>query len=204
MRLLLGVLAALALVACSSAPEQTTPAAAVPTTAPVATETAASEPTEPPAPEIDTSKVPERINRPYLDEVMNDLDQQLGRVLRTTKRGGKFDEAFHAGLRAVYTNQAASAQAQGFIDAVGIKGLARRPKNPTTDVEEIIEATPTCVYFTAQRDLNPVLRGRIDPIQPYYLALERQRSDANPTAWVIALDTWYRSGKPPAAVCEVD
>lgn len=204
MRLLLGVLAALAMVACSTPPEQTAPAAAVPTTAPVATVTAAPGPTDPPEPEIDTSKVPEQINRAYLDAVMKDLDHELGRVLSTTKRRGRFGEAFHAGLRSVYTDQAASAQAQGFIDAVGIKGLAKRPKKPTTAVEEIIEATPTCVYFTAQRDLNPVLRTKIDPIQPYYLALERQRSDANPTAWVIALDTWYRSGKPPAAVCEVD
>ena len=133
---------------------------------------------------------------------MDDLDVTLGEIYREVKATRETGEAYELGMRKVYSPYAAGVQSRDFREAIGVRGLARKPGNPTTEVLEIRESGPDCVYFTAERHLNPLLRRPIDPVQPYFLALERGTPGAiNPTAWVLAMEAFYREGAPPKSVC---
>lgn len=139
---------------------------------------------------------------------MTVLDAKLADVMRGAQQSGELDEEFQAGMHAIYTTRAASTQLRSFRKAVGVKGLATPPRPPTTDVQQILEATPTCVYFTAIRHLQRMVAVRLEVEQPYYLGLERNDpNDRNPTAWKIGLATFYPESNPerrPAErVCEV-
>ena len=191
------------LLSCSSPP------AAPPATLSPAAVTAAPSPLPSPSPSVaalDTTDLPEYVDVAYLQAVMDDLDEALGETYREARRTRSFGEGYLARMHSIYTTQAANAQAKGFRQGVGLKGLAARPGNPTSEVLEILEVSPktfpACVYFTADRDLNPLLREDIDPKQPYYVVLTHDEpNEHNPTTWKIAFDTWYRSGKPDRGVC---
>lgn len=192
------------LLSCSSPPE----AAPSATLSPAAV-TEAPSPTPSPSPSqepVDTTDLPKHVDVAYLQAVMDDLDAALGETYREARRTRDFGEGYLARMHSIYTTQAANAQAKGFRRAVGLKGLAPRPGNPRTKVLEILEMSPKthpgCVYFTANRDLNPLLRDDIDPKQPYYIVIGHEKpNEFNPTTWKIAFDTWYRSGKPDRGLC---
>jgi hypothetical protein len=193
------------LVACSSPPAESVPAATLgQQTAP---QSPPPSPSPSPSPEaIDTADLPETVDVAYLQAVMDDLDGALGETYREVRQTGAFGEEYLARMHSIYTGQAADVQARGFREAVGLRGLAARPGDPRTEVLEILEMSPAmypgCVYFTAKRHLNPLLKRKIHPIQPYYIVLGHDApNEFNPTTWVIASDTWYRSGKPDRGLC---
>jgi hypothetical protein len=187
------------LASCSSPPEQGVASATL-SPAP-ATQAASPSPTPTPT-DIDTATVPDDITPEYVQAVMDDLDEALGRVYRDVAESRELGEAYEAAMRDVYTPFAADVQSRGFRRAIGVRRLARQPENPVTDVLELIEAGPDCVYFSAERDLNPLLRDPIDTEQPYYIALERGTpTDLNPTAWLLAMEAFYRTEAPPDSVC---
>lgn len=193
------------LVSCSSAPEQAAPSATLSPAAVTEDPTPTASPS--PSPEaIDTTDLPKHVDVAYLQAVMDDLDEALGETYREARRTRTFGEGYLARMHSIYTTEAANSQAKGFRRAVGLKGLAARPDNPVSEVLEILEVSPrtfpACVYFTADRDLNPLLRDDIKPRQPYYIVLTHEKpNEFNPTTWKIAFDTWYRSGEPDRGLC---
>ena len=200
------VVGAALLISCSSPSDQAAPSATLSPAAVTEAPSPTPSPTETET-EIETATVPDEIDAEYVQAVMDDLDAALGDTYRQVKRSGKAGEAYLARMHSLYTTDAASAQAGGFRRAVGVKGLAKQPANPTTDVLEILEVAPkqrpACIYFSATRDLNPMLRKKIDPVQPYYLVLQHDEpNEVNPTTWIMELDTFYRDGKPPKSACK--
>jgi hypothetical protein len=154
---------------------------------------------------INTSLVPDEIDTPYLQAVIDDLDAALASVYQEVAESRELGEAYEVAMREVFTEHAASQQSDEFREVLGVKGVARRPGPPSTEVLEIFEAGPDCVYFSAERDLEPLFARKINAVQPYYLALERGTpTDRNPTAWLIAFDTYFRSGDAPTTVCGGD
>ncbi len=199
-RVLVGVMAATLVAGCGVA-DQASPAATprlqpatsapLPSPAPARTET------------IDVATVPASIDETYLEAVMAVLDSQYAKVFRRAQEAGELGEQFQAGMHALQTPQEAKVQIDGFRKHIGIDGLARPPRPPTANVQQILEATPTCVYFTAIRDVQPLVAEPLNVVQPYYIALARnQPNELNPTAWRIALDTFYRERDPPTNVCK--
>jgi hypothetical protein len=191
--------------ACSAGADEVAPAATLGAPESEPTEVATVEPVETDGP-IDTATVPTEIDAAYLNAVMADLDAALGDIYRDVRRAGQAGEAYEAAMRAVFTDEAAAAQSQGFRRAIGLKGLAPKPGDPKTRVREILEVhpreDPACIYFTATRDLDPLLRRPLDAEQPYYLALSHESpTRGNPTTWLIALDTFYPDGDAPRSVC---
>lgn len=155
-----------------------------------------------PSPPVDVSVVPATIHIAYLDAVMAVLDRLLQDayvVLRSEGPG----EAFMIAMLALYTPAEAGTQADFWRDGFDPSRIADPPGRPTTRVVEILHADGQCVHLAAERDVSPLVTFAFEPVQPYHLRLERHEpDDRNPTAWRIALDTFYRAGvTAPTNLC---
>lgn len=198
LEVLAAVVGSAVLLSCSSPPQAAPPATLSP-----AAETAAHSPspsaTEEP---IDTARVPGEIDAEYVQAVMDDLDAAIGQVFRDARDAGKYGEAWHAAMRSLYTPEAVPQQTEAF-ESHGFGKLRREPADPRTWIEELKEATPSCVFFTGVREISPLFRKPIDPVQPYYMVLGRHEpDDVNPTAWLIAFESYFPKGGAPQTICD--
>jgi hypothetical protein len=150
--------------------------------------------------------VPEEIDAAYLDDVMANLDVQLQDLTRVAVDDPSLGEEFQARIRALHTPGDIDEQIATYRPPPDGIALAADPGRPTTEVREIISASPACVFFSAERDLSPLLADPDDPVyapvQPYYVKLVTHTpTDFNPTPWIIDQDTFYTDGSTPPDLC---
>ncbi len=138
---------------------------------------------------------PATIDAAYLDRVMDRADELLQRAFADAGDGPRFVEA----LGALYTPPQAGRLA-GQVDALGPGGVAEPPGRPTTHVRDVIAARPDCVFFTADRDLTPLVAEPFAQVQPYWVQLVPAPTDAD-FPWRLAGDTYYADGSAPANAC---
>jgi hypothetical protein len=135
---------------------------------------------------------PDAIDAAYLGRVMDRADQLLRAAFA---EGGDLRQA----LTDVYT-PAQAATLAGQVEALGPGGVAEHPGLPTTKVRDVIAARPDCVFFTADRDLTPLVATPFPQRQPYWLQLVPQPADAD-LPWRLAGDTFYADGSAPPNAC---
>jgi hypothetical protein len=135
---------------------------------------------------------PDAIDAAYLDRVMARADTLLQAAFA---EGGDLQEA----LGSVYTSGQA-AKLAGQVSALGPGGVADPPGLPTTKVRDVVAADPDCVFFTAERDLTPLVAKPFQQVQPYWLQLVPEPTDAD-FPWRLAGDTYYADGSAPANAC---
>jgi hypothetical protein len=203
------VLAALALfasAACSSSGAEKGSAGANPTVAtdPPRTNTTVASLTTTTNPYA----VPAVIDAAYVNRVLAGLDAVLGDVARTVAGTRTIPPDAYARLRAIYgTDQLL----QLTIDSVqadirrGFAGYRSPPGNRVSTVQQILSASPTCIFVRVQRDYRTVSTNP-PPLDPQWVGVRtadpaRDPGQHNPTSWTMIYDGLPQDRSTPANPC---
>lgn len=147
-------------------------------------------PSPSPSPAVAVDQVPpvERIDVAYVQAVVDAIDARVGELADRVKQTGELDEQGLAVLHALFADQAREVNVAEWRSYFPPR-LADDPGPPRTKVLELRTVSPTCVSFTADRDLAPLVPGAVFP-QPFSMAIRPAERDLpdNPTAWVIVQD----------------
>jgi hypothetical protein len=156
----------------------------------------------------DTWAVPAVIDTPYLQRVMNRLDQSLGDAFREMVAAKAVDPKVEQILSALYAGGELARTEQAFRTASShLSQYRSSPGDPTTTVDEILTRTTRCAYFSARRSFaNTVTFAPPENGTRSYVALvtsgARSSSAAiNPTGWMLALDAVSPTGATPKDPC---
>lgn len=177
--------AAVTLAGCAGDDAPDGASTAPPIAAPTPTE---SSPTpEPTATEagVDVTTVPDEITPEYVDAVMVELDELEVSAYRHVADEGEFGEAYYAAILSLWSEDAGPRTADSYARNLGVDGIQDAPQVWDTEVVELIEATPTCVYFEARQDRNLAWTEEVwDQGEQLWIVLERgATTDLNPTGW---------------------
>jgi hypothetical protein len=176
--------------ACSNnAQPQTAPlqGATVPTAAPTTTTT-------------NPYTVPDQIDAAYVNRVLAGLDAIEGDIFREVRATKNLTLETIDRITAFHTNLATAEVLINFYQIQmgrNFTGYYETPGNRSTDVVDLIRATSSCVYASAERDnsmLGPDTTGR----RPVWVALRPMPvSHVNPTGWGYQYNGVTPSGGPP-------
>lgn len=204
--LTVGPVLALSLGACSGGDDS--PVEAAPsTTEAVATERSTT--TEEPAATtsttgalaVDVSTVPQRIDEIYVEAVMERLDETMQAAFADAAVNGTAGNEFQANIRAIFSPTQVE-RTIADLERIGQAALANPPGRPTTSVTELRTASPTCIFFVADRDLSPLAAQDYEQDLPTYVQLVSATPAAgNPTPWLIEFDFAYADGTDPGDPC---
>lgn len=151
--------------------------------------------------------VPEVIDVAYVEKVMAALDRVYGDAIRTLARERQITQAFLERLAAIYTPAEFKLAQDIWVRDVasGLDGLLPNPGDPTTAVNRLARAEPTCVVAAVKRSFAAT-RSRPDKeTPPWYIALipRSAPSGLNPTPWIIAFDGFKDDGSEPRDPCRL-
>lgn len=169
------------------------------------------EPTLPPTPPtsvpIDVSKVPPTIDVPYVQAVMNALDQRTGDAVRVFVAQRGPNKEWYETFRAIFEDKAFDlAQSDFGRYAVNqLRPLRTDPGNPTTTVSRILDSTTTCIVAQIDRSYGPIFTTPPGSTAGYVqLATKRPINDPgarNPTTWAIIADINAEGAQIPEDPC---
>lgn len=196
---------ALAAAACQTGRPARTPQATVPkaigttpTSAPATN--AAYAPTDPYA-------VPSTITKPYVQKVLNALDQVDASALRIIVSAGGLSPPAAMRLRSVTTSAEFPIATSVILNQLnnGPSIYQSNPGSVVDDVQGVVSATSTCIFTETKRDYSSVLRIAPQPQISYIELRPRQASDdpqgINPTHWVIAFQGHNSDNSAPNDPC---
>ncbi len=157
---------------------------------------------------IDVSKVPPTIDVPYVQAVMDTLDQLTGDAVRAFVAQGGLNKEWYETFRAVFDEPFFSSIESDFgrYAADGLKPLRQSPGNPTTKVKRIVDSSPGCVVAEVDRTYGPIYTTPPgDPegfIQLRSKKRERDPVSKNTTAWSIVADVDAQGAQIPKDPCK--
>jgi hypothetical protein len=157
---------------------------------------------------IDVSKVPATIDVPYVQAVMNALDQRTGDAVRVFVAQRGPNKEWYETFRAVFDDPAFSELESDFgrYAADKLRPLRQSPENPTTTVKNILDASSNCVLAEVERSYGPIFttppgnpRGFI---QLRSKKPERDPANRNSTAWALVANVNVEGANVPADPCK--
>lgn len=114
---------------------------------------------------------------------------------------GTAGNEFQANIRAIYGPDQVMRTITD-LDEVGPAAIANPPGRPTTTVVELRTASPSCIFFVAERDLSPLAAEDYEQDLPTYVQLvPAAPAPGNPTPWLIEFDFTYDDGTDPGDPC---
>lgn len=157
----------------------------------------------------DVSKVPARIDEPYLNAVLAALDEVDGQATRLIYAGKRFTPEAADLLNAIYSDEEADRQAEARLVGLArdpqLTSIRPNPANRKTTVKRLISVAPSCVWMAVERDhtgdsVTP------QPLRLEYLAmrpLDRSNDPegVNRTAWMITSEGFNADGSAPGDQC---
>lgn len=145
--------------------------------------------------------VPQRIDEAYVEAVMARLDETLQAAFADAAVNGTAGNEFQANIRAIYGPDQVMRTITD-LDGVGPAAIANPPGRPTTTVVELRTASPSCIFFVAERDLSPLAAEDYEQDLPTYVQLvPADPAPGNPTPWLIEFDFTYDDGTDPGDPC---
>ncbi len=163
-----------------------------------------------PAPTTTTNPyaVPAVIDEAYVNRVLAGLDAAMGDATRLIIRTRTITQEAYDRLKALYAN---NQLLQLVLDALqdemrsGFVDYKPNPGNKLTTVNQILTATPQCIFVRVHRDYSAVA---VDPtaVNPQWVSLkplerERDPKKYNPTPWGVVYDGFTRDRSQPANPC---
>lgn len=158
---------------------------------------------------IDVAKVPAVIDVPYVQAVMDSLDQVLGDAIRIFAQKKAITPEFTQLLTAVYGPQQFDREQRAYTEDVNHQPfpIKQEPQPPTTKVIRIIDSSPSCVVLEATRDYAPIFihpepgRDTQAVVELHPKRQDRDPSAKNPTAWEIAGEGFIGGSRVPDDPC---
>lgn len=136
---------------------------------------------------------PAVVSKPYVQQVVDRLDALAGAAWRALVHDRAISPNVIAILRASYgyaltdATQAAMGQALQYA----LHGVPTSPGNPTTTVDVLTYAQPSCLIFSATQDLAPIRHGaRAELVTMVLVPLPKDRDPdhLNSTGWLVVTD----------------
>jgi len=182
---------ALAVAACGT----TTPRAAPPPTSGPPPSSASTTSTTLPVTTTtlpDTSVVPAHITVAYVNAVFAKLDAVLGNAVRAAERSRKISLTVQRDLASIYAQRLELTEEVGFAQVLagGSRNIRRDPGNEVVRVEQLVTASPTCIFARVSVDYSSVIRTP-SLVTDVWEGLERKPRSLlslrkiNPTPWII-------------------
>ena len=157
---------------------------------------------------IDVSKVPPTIDVPYVQAVMNALDQRTGDAVRVFVAQRGPNKEWYETFRAIFDEPAFSEIESDFggYAADNLRPLRSAPGNPTTRVKQLIDSSQSCVLATVDRSYGPIFTTPPgDPNGFVQLRLKKPERDPrslNPTTWALVANVNAQGAKIPEDPCK--
>lgn len=159
---------------------------------------------------IDVSKVPPVIDVPYVQAVMNALDQRTGDMVRTLVANKVPNAEFAALMQAIYDEPEFSrAQSEyGNYAARGLGPLSPKPGDPVTRIRRLVDSSANCIVAEIDHDYRPIFKDPSPPdpgggfIQLRTKNSQRDPANRNPTAWIIVADIDAEGAQIPPDPCK--
>ena len=131
---------------------------------------------------IDVSKVPPVIDVPYVQAVMDALDQRTGDMVRTLVANKVPNAEFAALMQAIYDEPQFSVEQSdyGNYTARRLEPLSTNPGNPTTVVKRIIDASPNCIVAEVNHDYGSIFRNPVPANEGGFVQLRLKKADRDP------------------------
>lgn len=154
---------------------------------------------------VDPTKVPTKITKPYLDAVFKELQKVVGDARREIHAANDLTKSATDKLDAVYSKELSQVILNNYAQNVG-PGLTFPPQpdgDAIVTTNEVISATPTCVFASVHEDFSPVT-GKKDSVFNRWIALQRRDSPGdqlNSTPWVMTVDGANEHGSMPDNPC---
>ena len=172
-----------------------------------------SEPTLPTVPStttttIDVTKVPPTIDVPYVQAVMNTLDQVTGDAVRVFVAQRGPNQEWYETFRALFDEPFFNSIERDFgtYAANGLRPLRSSPGNPSTTVKRIVDSSPTCIVAEADRTYGSIYTtppGRPEGfVQLRLKKPDRDPGSRNPTTWAVVSDVDARGAQIPEDPCK--
>lgn len=166
--------------------------------------------TVPTAPALTTTTnpytVPEVIDAAYVNRVLAGLDAAVGDVVRMVAQERTVSPEALARLRAIYSHEEATAQANGLILdlAAGFPGFRGGDRRST--VSKVVTVSPECIFAEVSRDMTPVAANPSPDLAVQWVALrpldaENDPGHFNPTPWVMVFDGYKPDHSQPRNPC---
>lgn len=152
--------------------------------------------------------VPAVIDVAYVEKVMEALDHVYGDAIRILAREREITKDFLEHLAAIYGDRFFELAQRAWVREVAdeLPTLAEHPRDPTTEITELVQATPECVVARVFRDFGPTRKTPPKPTPQRFIALIPQRdrdvSRLNPTPWIMSYDGYTDTGAIPDRPCD--
>ena len=161
---------------------------------------------------VGVDEIPARPDAAYAQRVMDTLDEVEGDAIRALVQRRGADAEFENRIRAIYAGPGYDTVEAGYRrdQDEGLQTVFRRqPLNPVTRIDQVLWATPACLFLAVHHDLGPALVREPPPESTVGYSVLRPRptgsgggvDQLNPTAWIIIASGPATAGTPPANPC---
>jgi hypothetical protein len=163
-----------------------------------------AEPTTVPA---DPYAVPAVIDAAYVNRVLEGLDAAVGDVVRIVYRTRDLPPEVFDRLKAIYLErETMNVLLIGLQDdmRLGFTGYRENPGNKKSTVDELLNASPSCIFVRVTRDYSQVGTNTQPSVE--WIGLKPRdpapnNSQYNPTPWMVALEGFEADGSQPPNPC---
>jgi hypothetical protein len=153
--------------------------------------------------------VPTTIDAAYVEKVMRALDHLYGDAVRTLVADRAISDRFVKHLLALYSETPFEGYQVVWRKSVSenLKSISTHPGDPVTSVQELLQASSTCVVARVDRDLSSTLAQPQSQSPQRFVALiprdpARDPLVLNSTPWTLSFDGYTLTGKAPGGPCE--
>lgn len=157
---------------------------------------------------VDAAGVPASPDVAYAQSVVNQLDAVTGEMVKVFVRDKGPSLAFETYLKALYDGPVYDRVLRDWqeIAAQSMDNIRTNPAAPKTRIRELIGATSTCMFFTADEDLSAMLVKDFGDTGTPFIELLRKKPERdpearNPTAWAMVADGSNPDGTVPPNPC---
>jgi hypothetical protein len=141
--------------------------------------------------------------------VLAALDSVLGDAIRSMIAAGTITTDGFDRLRAVFGNTELLQNAVSLLEVQmrdGFREYKRNPGNRTTVVNQLVSASPNCMFLRVERDYSAVDVVPGTAVNPQWVILRpldptRDPKQYNPTPWAAHFDGFLRDRSQPPNPC---
>jgi hypothetical protein len=155
----------------------------------------------------DPFAVPATINKPYVQKVLDAIEQVEAGATQEVVATRSVDNTAALRMRAVDGDAEFQFEVNGWLNEIqsGLSHVRSNPGAARDRVATLFRATSSCVFLSAVRDISAVAvtppAPRLTYIELVQLAPKNDPTHLNPTGWAIAEAGWNSQGLQPSDPC---
>lgn len=207
-RRLAATLTLLALLGACQPPEPQPPTATIASSPPTQDPTPSEPPSSTPSASLEDYTVPAVIDDAYIQNVLTALYNLESEAARSMVASGQVTEEAERIVRAINRVDLVEPLLASYRESAAedFAGVLQPPGNQAVRVEELLAATPNCVFVHTTRDFSGVLEEPSPLSGPTFIqllpkAVDQDPGQLNPTPWIVGGSVLRTDGSSPENAC---